>query len=239
MQKLTTTTTTTTTSYAIAEVDDPSELLAGILAPGEEFGIADLPRIKMPSAGSTTFELPNGSVGKTFEAIILHRQPQRAFWAAEFSGENNPPDCSSRDNLHGEGLYGIQDGTASAANPTGTCKTCPMAAWGSGKDGGQACRQLTQLYLLMPEGLLPTRFTLPPSSYKVAQSYAVSLVAMGVKGIHRCTTKFSTVLEKSSGGINYARLTLQMGEPLPQDVAAKIDAYRSQIVPAVTGQAVE
>mgnify|MGYP003325361237 FL=1 len=236
MQKLTT---TTTTNYAIADVDDPAELLAGILTPGEEFGVADLPRIKMPSAGSTTFELPDGTVSKAFEAIILHRQPQRAFWAAEFSGENNPPDCSSRDNLHGEGLYGIQDGTASAANPTGLCKGCPMAAWGSGKDGGQACRQLTQLFLLMPGALLPTRFTLPPSSYKVAQTYALNLVAMGVRGLHRCTTRVSTVLEKSAGGISYARLSLEMVEPLPADVAAKVDAYRQQIVPAVTGQPVE
>ena len=235
---------TVPSSYAVVQHENAASILADAFAPGEEFGLGDLPRIKAPAAGSTTFELPNGVNTKAFEAVILHRVVQRAFWVSEFTGEGNQPDCSSSDNIHGVGLYGVQDGVPSSANPTGLCKSCPMAQFGSKLDSkgnaaaGQACRQITRLYLMLPDSLLPVVFNLPPSSYKNCHQYVAGLAAFGRK-YFGAVTKLSAVPAKSEGGITYAQIQFEEGERLDPESLAKLLSYRAEFLPAIEGASVE
>ena len=235
---------TVPSSYAVVQHENAASILADAFAPGEEFGLGDLPRIKAPAAGSTTFELPNGVNTKAFEAVILHRVVQRVYWVSEFTGEGNQPDCYSDDNVHGVGLYGLMDGVASNSNPTGTCKACPMSKWDSKTDSkgnsvpGQACRQITRLYLLLPESLIPAVFNLPPSSYKNCHQYVAGLAAFG-RNYYGGVTRISAVPAKSEGGITYAQISFEEGERLDEASLQKVRNYRDQFLPAISGAAVE
>ena len=57
-------------------------------------------RIKIPSAGSTVFELPGEEDGepetvKEFTGVILYHHPLFAYYRDKYAGGNEPPDCGS------------------------------------------------------------------------------------------------------------------------------------------------
>lgn len=107
--------------FAVAEHGgDVAAVLADVLAPGEQLSLSSFPAIKIPAGGGLAWTLPDGEPAKEIQCVILHRQPVRAFWREAFSGEGNPPDCTSIDNLIGQG------------DPGGECATCPLNEWGSG-----------------------------------------------------------------------------------------------------------
>ena len=65
-------------------------------------------RIKIPSAGSTVFEVPGENPGepdtvKEFSAVILYHHPLYAYYKTKYTGGNQPPDCGSFDGITGEG----------------------------------------------------------------------------------------------------------------------------------------
>ena len=65
-------------------------------------------RIKIPSAGSTVFELPAVDGGepetvKEFTGVILYHHPLFAYYRDKYAGGNEPPDCGSFDGVTGEG----------------------------------------------------------------------------------------------------------------------------------------
>lgn len=212
---------TTSTSFAIIEApEDMGSLLGEALAPGETLSLSAFPTIKIPAGGGTVWTLPDGEAAKTITCIILARQPVRAYWRSVFSGEGNPPDCSSSDNVIGHG------------DPGGECASCPLNEWGSGKDDAKACRQITRLFVLLPESQLPVLIPLPPSSYKAAQSYVLGLAGRG-KRFYGVVTEIGLAQEKSKGGITYSRATFQVKETLSEAAASAIAGYREMLLPAL------
>ena len=222
--------------FAAATADSSTmDMIAEALAPGEKLGFSDFPKIQMPGAGGLVWSLPNGEVTKEFEAIILHRQPVRAYWSGAYEDSSNePPDCSSLDSIRGVGT------------PGGECSVCPLAQYGTslakGKNAagieaagrGQACRQITRLFLLLPDSLLPVLLSLPPSSYQRASQYVVHLAATG----HRYSsvvTAISLEERKNATGLTFSRVALRRVAPLDPEQEARIAAYRSEILPFLTG----
>ena len=68
-------------------------------------------RIKIPSAGSTVFEVPGEDPGepdsvKEFSAVILYHHPIYAYYQSKYNGGSNPPDCGSFDGITGLGNKG-------------------------------------------------------------------------------------------------------------------------------------
>ena len=216
--------------FAAATADSSTmDVIAEALAPGEKLGFSDFPKIQMPGAGGLVWSLPNGEVTKEFEAIILHRQPVRAYWSGAYEDSSNePPDCSSLDSIQGVGT------------PGGACNVCPLSAYGTsmGKGEtagrGQACRQITRLFLLLPDSLLPVLLALPPSSYQRAMQYVVRLASTE----HRYSsvvTAISLEESKNATGLTYSRAALRLVAPLDPEQAARIAAYRGEILPFLTG----
>ena len=73
-----------------------------------------LPRIRMPSRGAQSWELPTAQGEETLpqiDCIILAHQPCRGYWPGDFRG-NEPPQCSSPDGVTGYG------------DPGGSCRSC-------------------------------------------------------------------------------------------------------------------
>lgn len=116
-------------------------------------------RVTIPAAGGTTFELPGELPGETdaakeFTGVILYHHPLFAYYRERFTGGNNAPDCGSYDGVTGVG------------NPGGVCAQCPLNQFGSGENGGKACKNKRRIFILREGELIPILLTLPTGSMK-------------------------------------------------------------------------
>lgn len=159
-------------------------------------------RIKIPAGGGISFEVPGDDPDspdtvKEFQAVILHHHPVNSYFKDKYNGSNNPPDCASID-----GKVGIVRETGECRD----CKSCPMAQFGSGENGGMACKQKRCLYLLREGEILPIIMTLPTGSLGEFTKYVTRLVAKG-KHANTVVTRFSLKKAQNSTGINYSQAT--------------------------------
>ena len=126
-------------------------------------------RIKIPSGGGVMFEIPGENpeepdTVKTFSAVILYQHSLNAYYQSEYQGGSNPPDCGSFDGHHGEG------------NPGGSCDSCPLNQYGSGKNGAKACKNRRRLYLLREGDIFPVILSLPTGSLKSFTRYLMRVI---------------------------------------------------------------
>ena len=221
---------TTATPFAVTTYT-PSEYLL----PGERLSLSDLYRFKVPSGTSGAFwQLPSGEPAKTLHAVILHASRSRTYWikTIEDGGGDSPPDCSSNDAIHGDGLYGFMTNEqgefiVSNANPTGECKTCPMAAFGSGKGEAQACREGVRMLLLLSNDPLPTVLNIPPASLGSFRNYRLHVLQPLSIQPYTTTTLISLLPTKSkSGGVAYYEVHFDLGEALTAPMQAAVDEIR-------------
>lgn len=192
-------------------------------------------RIKIPSGGGLAFELPNEDdpedplTEKTVSGIILVHHPINAWWAKEYSGEKNPPDCSSMD-----ARIGIDRETGEKI----PCAACPKNQWGSAppyKDGsannGKACKNMRRVYLLREGYMFPFLLTLPPTSLENFNEYlSKRIVQKGNRSFDVLST-VSLKKDKNKGGIEYSKATWNKPGPLDAETKKAARAYAEQIKP--------
>lgn len=189
----------------------------------------DFDRVKIPSGGGLAFEVPgddpdNPDMVKELVGVIVDHHPVNAYWAVKYSGENNPPDCSSMDGKEGVDKDGNRR----------PCNSCPYNEWGSDEDGrGKACKNMRRIYIL-PEGqMFPLLLTLPPTSLKNFSNYlAKRVIAKGLRS-HNVLTKVSLKKAVSSGGITYSQASFALAGVLNEEDAKKIEEY-SRGIKAIT-----
>jgi len=219
---------------------DASSAMAEALAPGETLSINDLPTVKVPTAGALNWQLPNGDAAKTIDGVILLRQPVRAYWKARFddTGGGEPPDCTSDDLITGIGNNGTEEGdlqyTADGEEAwigRHACMTCPWAQFGSAVNAkgeptaGQRCRQITRLFMVTEDSMLPTLVLLSPTNFTAAKGYAVRQPLTSVE------TSIGLEPDKSGGGITYSRATFKAVRKLEPEERAAMEAYKAAIMP--------
>ena len=89
----------------------------------------------MPSGGGLSFEVINedgeAEPVKEIIGVVLDHYPINAYWESEFTGEKNPPDCSSYDSQTGTI---IMDGKEVGKR---ACADCPHNQWGTDPKGGK------------------------------------------------------------------------------------------------------
>lgn len=210
----------------LALAKDPGEV-SGILADsllGEELDPFSLPRIKFPSAGSTTWEVPTASGSEPMKAltgVIVHIQLTRTLWASnDITGE--PPKCRST----GPKATGVGTG-----DPGGKCASCPMLEWGSGvgKNGearGKACNERMIWFMLLEQsGYLPHVLQLPTMSVDPGKQYLQN--TLGNYGIRRTSvvTEITLRPEKNSSGEPYAVIVPRNAGALDPAEAEHAAAY--------------
>ncbi len=214
-----------TTSTALTTVEpgrflvlnhDPAEIEA-IIADnlgGQEVTEFDLPRIKVPSGGGRTWEIPTLTgvdAAPVLEGIVVHFKLTRAYWSPD-SGSGGPPQCRSND-----GIVGIGD-------PGGHCKTCPFAQFGSATDDagnqapGQACNAKEIWFMLRPGSFLPVAVALPSTSLKAAKAYRVG-------------THVGLEQSRNAKGDAYSKAVPTVGGVLDPDEAAAAQAYAARFRP--------
>jgi len=215
---------TPVSNYAIMQGDiDLNEIISANFG-DDTINITDLDTIKVPSGGSKTWTVPtvNGEIEvQEIEGIIIHTMNTRVYYESDFTGEKVPPDCSSTDAKTGVGV------------PGGECSKCPMAEFGSAKNGkGQACNLNKQVFIIFEDSILPLIIRLPPTSLKVMKDYLLRLVSKKIP-IYGTTTKFTLEKIQGKGTPDYSRLILTMGTLVAdkERMKAYVEAIKPSLVP--------
>jgi len=189
---------------------------------GESLHAHDLDRVKVPSGGSTTWEVPSldGEVSmKVIEGVIVSRATRRAYWSNP-EPTDEAPQCSSEDGVEGVG------------DPGGPCTECPFNEWGSSPKGaGKACKETRQLFVVQPDSLIPIVVTVPPASLANVKAYLLRLLRAQIKGTD-VITKISLEKVNNKQGTPYARVLLAAGERLDPEASARMRAYAAAMEPA-------
>jgi hypothetical protein len=219
---------------ALAPDEETLELLEENLgSDGENIGVGNFKRVKVPSGEQGAWMLSRA--GKTvaeeeITGVIVAWKARRSFWLGT-EPDGSAPDCSSLDNRRpvAGGLYAV-DGERGSQNPTGACRTCPMAQFGSDPKGGRgtACREQRLLFMVVPGSLFPIVVHVPRTSLKGLTEFMLDLMDQRAK-YHQVEVGLSLVKEKNKAGQEYNRIkprVVRMLEPGERD-ATKI--YSDQI----------
>lgn len=189
---------------------------------GETLSPMDLDRVTVPAGGGVSWCIPTLDGDENTQEIvgvIVGVQNCRAYWAGDFSGGGDPPDCVSEDNVTGVG------------DPGGLCKNCPMAEFGSDSRGkGQACKQIKRLFVLRPKSMLPLVVTLPPTSIRPATKYLLRLAGAGLK-YQAAVTRITLEKTKNSEGISYSTAVFALAGNLDPGQAQAMDDYAKGMGP--------
>jgi hypothetical protein len=182
---------------------------------------AGFERIKIPSAGSITFEMPGEDPSepdavKEFSAVILFHHPLHAFYRSKYTGGNNPPDCGSFDGVIGEG------------DPGGECKRCPYNQFGSGENGAKACKNRRRIFVLREGEIFPLLLSLPTGSLREFTRYLKRLLSKGRKS-NSVVTRFSLKKATNSGGIAYSQAQFALDRELNPEEHGAIEKLSEQI----------
>lgn len=179
------------------------------------FNVFDLERVKIPTGGNTTWQIPDPNEPSGFletkelKCIILYWKNGRAFWQNKLSdgGEVAPPDCQS------------DDGKIGFGNPGGLCNECQYAKFGSGRGGsGQACKLTKDLFIILPGDSWPLGFSVPPGSLKNIQAYFRQLLRYG-KSFNSVETIITLERVKNSNKQDFSRAVFSKGRDLlPEEI---------------------
>ena len=177
-------------------------------------------KIKIPSAGSTFFEIEDDSGQAAgvaeFSGVILYQHPLHCYYKTKYTGGNNPPDCGSFDGINGIG------------DPGGLCKRCPYNEFGSAENGAKACKNRRRIYVLREGELFPLLLSLPTGSLKEFTKYLKRLLSKGKKS-NMVVTSFSLKKATSTGGVTYSQAHFAVNRDLSADEQVLIGNLTEQI----------
>lgn len=164
-------------------------------------------QIKMKHQGTLRYELPDkdaegeNKLVKSFNGIIVFNHRLNSYWDVPFEegGETGRiPRCFAVDAKHptaGAEVLDVQSATEDTVEQKrvfGKCRDCYFNQWGSDKDRkGKECRNMWRLFIYTSKDeMLPYQLTLPPSSLKTFQQYAISLMSKSIP-MEKVVTHFS------------------------------------------------
>jgi hypothetical protein len=195
-----------------------------------------LDRVKIPAGGGTAWEIPTldgkGDIAKSLEVIIVAAQDVRSYYATEYDGSKNPPDCASLDTVTGSG------------EPGGQCRDCPKSKWGTAVDknnnptDGQACDQRKMMLCITKDSTLPFVVSIPPGSLGNINKYFMRLAGANLY-FWAAVTNLSLKKTDSGGGIPYSVVVPEYVRSLSKEEIEGIIAYREGLGPMFNALAAE
>jgi hypothetical protein len=181
-------------------------------------------RIKVPSGGGLAFEVPGENpdspdMAKEVKAVILYHHPVHSYYKEKYTGGNEAPNCGSID-----GHTGVDTETGEIKD----CKDCPNNKFGSGENGGKACKQKRRVYILRENEALPVILSLPTGSLADFSKYVMRLLSKGKKS-NTVVTKFTLKKAQNSGGINFSQVVCAPERELSAAEQAVIGGISEQV----------
>lgn len=216
--------------YALLRMDpqEATDLLKDALG-GEALAFKDLDRIKVPSGGGTTWEVPTlegDTAMKELRGVVIQRATRRAYWP--YPMEDRPDDDDGRPSC------ASIDGEIGVGDPGGDCNLCPFNEFNSDIKGGpgKACKETRQLFLLTENDLLPIAVTIPPGSLANAKAYFLRLLRSQLKP-EDVVTRLMLEKAESQGKIKFGRVTFAMETRLSPEAKQRIREYALIMAPAM------
>jgi hypothetical protein len=204
---------------------------------GQEVSEFNLGRVKIPAGGGTTWEVPTLTgfdPVKELQGVVVFYKNSRSYWEGAYEGGNEPPDCSAADAKHATSNGDVEiPAVVDSESGKLLCDTCRFSEWGSSETGsgrGQACKLTRQLFLIVPDRMLPLVVSLPPTSLKRASAYFLTLADYS-KDYKRILTKIQLEKVAGQGVPDYSVATFQAGEDLEPEVADLMAGYAEALRP--------
>lgn len=196
--------------------------------------------IKIPTGGSTVFEIDE-ETAKSVEGIIVDHYAIRILYMEKFgAGEKHPPVCKSTNGVAGEGMC-EENGEAGCV-----CVDCDYNQWGSFKEfidntddsNKKACQEKHRIFMLRSGELLPVLLPLPATSLEPLKLYMTKIAQ---KGKHYSTviTKISLEKATSKNGLVYAKAVLQKLGDIPEDKTKEIMSLKKFLKPYCRNKPIE
>ncbi|MCR4629335.1 MAG: hypothetical protein K5760_07015 [Clostridium sp.] len=178
-------------------------------------------RIKIPSGGSTAFEIPDDdsdepAMVREITGVILLHHPAYTYYKDKYSGGSNPPDCGSFDGVNGTG------------EPGGNCANCRFNQFGSGDGQGKACKNRRMIYVLRKGELFPMMLSLPTGSLREFTRYLKRQLSKG-RRLNQIVTKISLRKATNSSGIAFSQAVFTFDRLLDEEERAGISLMTESI----------
>lgn len=203
-----------------------ADLAEAVAEEMDGLGSLSFDRVKIPSGGGLAFELPGENEDDTetapqIDCVILDHHPVNAYWADQYAGGNEQPDCSSID-----GKQGVDRTTGEIKS----CENCQFNKFGSDKNGtGKACKNVHRLYLLREGSPVPVLLALPPTSLKSMRDYVGKKILLKGMRCHQALTRITLKKEKNAGGITYSRAVFTFMDKLTPEQQKQAEAMRTMV----------
>lgn len=211
----------------------PGEIQEMIEAVQENLGsvgisVFQLRSFNIPLGGVTKWALTDPDSGENselseIEAVVIHHQKARQYYAKPYTGGNEPPDCMSIDCVVGTG------------DPGGVCANCPNAAFGT-KGAAQACAERTWLLLMTPHSAIPVFLNLPPTAQKPWRDFLFRLSCAG-RRLSRVVIGIGLVKAANTGGIAYSEPKFRVLGMIPPSQQGAVESYKAALATMLTAPA--
>jgi len=200
----------------------------------------DLDRVTIPAGGQQAWTIPTIAgprLAESFAGIIIHHGSVRTYWREPFGegGGPTPPDCTSDDCVWGRGSPAIYDEGVRAAvwdkdKQAYACARCPNSRFKTSLKGGggQACKEVNRLFVLLASNRLPYVVPMPPTSLKATRHYLLNLGGQLGLPFFGVVTRFALVQDSNRAGIKFCRAKL--------DVAAQLDDGQLRAIAALVAE---
>jgi hypothetical protein len=195
----------TASDGSIVEVKegDLKDIERGLLAQqGSMLENPQFMQIRIKHQGTLRYMLPetdeNGEnkLVKTFAGVIIFNHRMNSYWDVPYEEGTEAvrvPRCFAIDAKRGSLPVQTVELDKEQRVVYGECGSCFYNAWGSdARDRkGKACRNMWRLFIYQNKAeMLPYQLTLPPSSLKFFQQYAISLMSKNMP-IEKAVTSFT------------------------------------------------
>jgi hypothetical protein len=189
--------------------------------------------VKVPSGGGLSWTIPTISGEqdtREITGILVYWDDVKAFWreSLENTGGGTPPDCRGFRVPDERGLkifHGFGD-------PGITCSACEYDQFGSGKNGGKACKDMRLLFMLREKDVLPLVIQAPATSLAPITKYFRGLLSAG-KPYYSVITKLTLVRQENKGGIKYGQIAATMVGEVPEAALGKVRGFKNYMESSV------
>lgn len=189
---------------------------------------SDLKRVNFPRESAVwTIDDPSSASGvksvDELTGVILSQTITRQFYAAEYGGGSERPDCFSADGLNGrvdpnkDGFIYLPDGREVTFG--GQCVRCPLNEWGSDLKGGngKACREYRAIALMEPDAVFPIVVRIPPTQLGIWRGFMADITMLRLRA-SQCVVSLALKLTKDRKPV----IVPTVRGVLPEDTAAQI-----------------